>query len=517
MNNVFVDVGDIRLFKLDHPTSGIQSITGYVESVVGEDSTHTLRREFRYTLDGINWTDFEPLTQQSIQNIPIQPQFDFDIEFRYTREGVSGGTIVWNYTTIEYTAIDRDCGDNFNSSVFVSVFSCCQPDVLDWCLNVTNKLYQPGIVMKAMTRNTNHNENDEDRDYIDFWRSIACYYAMFVMYARYFENTRNDHSLIKKYLQVRDIYVGDSNLSTLQNIAKHRYQHYRYRGTRLFVGELSRMIMRRDSDEFLVAINKGHNVGWWLNHHSPLYKGIENNRDYIKLFQLNPDVSDDENYPIDTTNNYIVWNSNVMDSELHIEKPNGVVSEGISKNAPTADKFWTNVNSLQNYQLHFQVKVFDSDARLTVKMWSKDVLGNDTNPISIQGQQSNVAIDRMRFAKTSEWYDVRVILWGANTPIQTQPSVAIPSIAYGTNLKQHIEASKVFVEILSEANNNNEVKMFVRNVEFKPLKTPYSKATNNPFVEMWLNNYAALNEQQLTEIINNTLLPYKMTTKLNLL
>jgi len=515
MNNVFVNVGDIRLFKLDHPTSGIQSITGYTESVIGEDATHTLRREFRYTIDGINWTEFQSLTQQSLQDIPIQPQFDFDIEFRYTREGSASGTIRWDYTTIEYQSIERECGDSFNSSVFSSVFTCCQPDILDWCLNVTNKLYQPGIVMKAMTRNTNQNQNDEDRDYIDFWRSIACYYAMFVIYARYFEKTNNDSTLLRKYLQVRDINTGDVDLTRLQTLSKNRFRQYNYRGTRRFTDELFRIINKQDYDEFLIAINKGHNTGWWLNHHSPLYKGIENNRDYVKLFQLYRDRADGANFPIDESFCDVDWQPNEMDAILNIKQQAGGPAKGISIDSATANKFWTTTDSLLSYQLQFQVRALDNNSRLTVKMWSKDVLNNDVNPASIQGGLSNIAIDQMKFAKLENWYEVRVILWGADIAIQTDPSTAVPSIGYGSNLKQHIDAVKTFVEILLDADADSKIQ--VRNVEFKPLKTAYSKATNNPFIEAWIKNNASLNEVCLQEVMNNTLLPYRMTTKLNLL
>ena len=210
VGNTASEIGDVMIIVTDIPLTGISSITGYTDSTVGETGTRFFDKKFRYSLDGglnFNIEDYIDLNPTNLTAVPVDPTYDIIFEYRYERAGTDAtGLLEWNSTNLTTTSVPYVSGDSFDSSIFSYFFTTSyHPVLLGWCLNVLEKLYSPGILPQSMTRNENQNVNQDDRDFIDFWRSVTHYYALLVGYARGFEEFRSNKLLLVEYLRQRGI------------------------------------------------------------------------------------------------------------------------------------------------------------------------------------------------------------------------------------------------------------------------------------------------------------------------
>ena len=148
-----------------------------------------------------------------------------------------------------------------------------------WCIAVTEKMYKLGIVPRYITRGDECNVNGEDRDYIDFWKAICCFWAIIVAYARKFETFHNNKVLLLKYLEERGMFVCENmDLTDLQYLMEYYYDEIRHRGTQMVGlakgtdvngvpkpvdGEILRlMCYDPECDEFLFAVSEWDKINW---------------------------------------------------------------------------------------------------------------------------------------------------------------------------------------------------------------------------------------------------------------
>lgn len=576
-NNILTQPNQYIVFKMNTPVTSISSIDGYTDETVGEDASVYFERYFRYSIDTINFSNWIQLTDTSLQQIQFEPHYDVVIEFKYIRVGDSGGQLQWNWTNLECSKVQKQCGSVFDQSIFSTFYDCCcNDDVLIWCSNVLNKLYDKGILMQAMTRNQNQNQNQEDRDFIDFWRSVSCYFAMIVSYARIFENIDQRKELLRSYLNARHLYVKNTQgLSDMRMLMKNRFKIIRKRGTLSMTstlrfveqssyintlfdqdidGEFLRMISFNPiKDEFLFSVTHENNIGLSINQHSPLYKGIQQQSMLVKLYNIPNNWTNAEDiYPIINPSKCTALGS-LDDVVLSIATPEqgqvaGIgIGEGIFGGAALFEpglfepglfqgdigdqidffnKFTTIVDNSIGYQLCFYAKVSDLSVKLSVVIHGFDLNNQPIQPSSLDilssGDQ-NVALSKVTLPKTDQWYFVRVNIYKSTQAYQNNQQLLKPSLLEGNHLKMSDFISKLSPEIVLDntgADVLDKQTLELKQVQLLPLMTEYGKGLvqGQSLIETWIkNNSLQFDQSEIKSNIRNNMIPYRMAIKNNFL
>ena len=194
-------VGDVITIEVEVPIVGLLALQNFIDTTIGETNDRFFTREFRHQSDGINWSQWQPLTVQNVQAIQVNPTNVFKVEYRYTRSGSNTtGDLEWDDATLTAGFQSEPCGPTFQGSIFSQFFTCADQTMINWALNVLEKLYKTGIVPKYIERNANSNQDFGDKDYLDFWYSVTTYFAILVKYARTFEAFNSDPVLLLEFL-----------------------------------------------------------------------------------------------------------------------------------------------------------------------------------------------------------------------------------------------------------------------------------------------------------------------------
>ena len=303
--NRSTEVGDVIFISAEVPIVGLLALTDFTDTVVGDTVTRYFEKTFRYSLDGINWSYWEPLTVPNITAIVVNPTSVFMVEYRYQRVGDPLGELQFDDATIEGTFAEGSCGPTYNDSVFATFFHCMDLEVMQWCLNVLEKLYRSGIIPQYITRGGNSNFNLEDQDYVDFWRTIACYFALFVKYARTFETFQSNDFLLREFLTNRGMFLcAETEYIDLLHLMNHFWDEIRQRGLQLMLvkkgetlsdgrlkavdGEFLRLICHKVCDEFIFSLTEPENTSWNIHNCSPLFTGLHNHANVMKGYATNP-------------------------------------------------------------------------------------------------------------------------------------------------------------------------------------------------------------------------------------
>lgn len=463
INNTLTEINDRITFTMGFPIVGVEEIEGYVEDVVGETETRFFKREIRYTLDGIHFTDWLPLDGTTIAEISIIPTDIFQAEFQYTRIGSDAtGELVFNWVRLDYkTAVGCHSNYYFDLSIYKYFFDC--PDhqsIRKWCINVFRKLYAPGIVPKFIERGVNRNRNREDQDYISFWLTVACYFSIIVNYARAFGNINSDPRLLKKYLQAKDVITEDTTLSALQEIASTTFVQFRRRGTfgiadASLNGELLRLV-RYDKrlDEFIFQAGR---YVWCLDWHSPMYRGINREQAFKAYSQKEVTPEELERYPLINPSAVSIVDES-GESVLMITGVDEDTKAGIGFTDSSAvdledHKYLINIDPSLSYELSFFVR---GDAPFTVGVYGYTAAITPAHPRCVNpANMSNYSIIRERVSRQSEWYWVRVIIHAQDETYSPDYNVARTSLGAGNNLRLSSVIRKLAFEITLDRTTGN--------------------------------------------------------------
>lgn len=550
VNNTLSEINDTIIVPAGVPITGLSAISGYSESVSGVTGTRYFEREFRYSLDGINWTTYIALTAPNLVAIPIDPTYDFFIEYKYTRAGTDPtGLLVFDYVNLDGTYLAVDCGITFNQSVFSYFFdSCVEEDIMNWCVNVLDKIYKPGIVSLSLTRGENQNANQEDRDYIDFWRSISCYFSLMVNYARQFENIPTHRDLLTSYLRGRGFIVCENtSLADLNYIMENYWDEMRQRGTVMVSkkkgeivnsvakpvdGELLRLICYNNAcDEFLFGISEFNRIGWVVNEWSPLYQGLTDQTQFTKLFEHSKSVLDLSRYPLLNAPDVSIVDDTVPDSiivvptgTMEIDTPTAGQTAGIGFTTPDF-AFSTNVSPEIAYELSFYVKAISGTPKISVKLHGYDINDSvadirEVKTSALMPVSNDIMIEE-GLPTTGDWYSIVCTIHPSTHVYDADPRVTTPTIGAGNNLKLTDNVCKVIPEILVDNTNSlssGNVRLW--NVRFAPSKTDYSTGFLNTanFIQTWMSlNGGSNTQEEVTEIMKYYLLPYKVFINNNFL
>lgn len=525
VENKATEIGDVMIIKADVPILGLTSLIDYLDSVNNVTGTRYFTKEFRYSSDGINWYDWQPLTNLALQAITLQSQNPFLIEYRYTRAGSDpSGELEFENVVLHGTITPGECGPAFGGSIFAMFFDCCcSPELLLWCLNVLEKMYKRGIVPNYMERGKNNNLNWEDEDYIAFWSTVCCYFSLFVNYARKFEKFYNTPLLLNKYLQSKGLYICENDIThdDALYLMEHFYDEVRQRGTlqisvpksgtKPVDGELLRLICKGECDEFLFSVTEPWKVGWNIGNSSPLYKGTNFAYMLNKAYENTQDFIDLSLYPL-VNDPYIGIVTDSGREVMRIENvPIGTIS-GIQGSSTGVQYKPIVINPSIDYEITFLVKTDNRlNSPLTFEVLGMDCAGNIIQLEEIDGGGDNSTFfQQIILNQDSRFYLVRGIIYSQfQSNILTLEKTL--NIGYGQHLRFKAGHKKIIPAIYLDSTNDNTNDLEIWDVKVRPLRTNYStgfiQMTN--FIQTWMqNNNAQYTEVELNDIIREFLIPY---------
>lgn len=469
MSYTLTNTGDLFLVYLDYPLMNISQIFGYEEDVTGD--TGNLTREFRYTTDLLNWSDWILLSDLALQSIAISATQDFNIQFRYTKtDSVGTIDVCWIKLkaqsgsvegTLEDTVFDVLDEDDFNS-------------IKLWCENVLEKMYVPGIVPKYINRGS----GTTDRDYVDFWRGVICMFSILTIYSRRFESLEK-LDILKAILDSLGVYYNpNSSISDLQNLVYTSFIVFESRG--VTYDEIESLYGRDETqcgDIFIFSDSIPGTIGFWLDRNSLIERYIHNQIE-VEVLSIR-DTSVFVNCTLDTDLNTIT-----VDATSYIETLN------------------MKVNSSIDYELVFLVQ---GNGTLTSVIKAFDSSGVEVNLLYLdQAVYPNPPLDGVQFPDNGKDYLVRLIVYGSGSD-----TIAQPDILTGSNLQMSDNICSLQIRIDFTGN------LVLKDFFFKIIHTDYSKSflQSSQLVDSWFRDRST--HKDSLDLVHQYLLNYNKTVLVN--
>ena len=227
-------IGDIIVFEKKLQLSENNTLT-FSDVTTGETGNSYFIKKFRYAVDGVHFTNWLELKQANLDILTSELILNVQtvwLHFQYVYSGnIDGQLLTLNSCTINGVV----CNKNYVYNTAVkTIFSNVVNDSLtyDLTINLAKKLFDPGIVPAFVERGDTSNSLEKDIDYIDFYTSVAHFYAMLYVYALKFTKIYYTQELLCEYLRERNLFFcGCSDLNTLQLLAQNFYQEFNFRGT----------------------------------------------------------------------------------------------------------------------------------------------------------------------------------------------------------------------------------------------------------------------------------------------
>lgn len=543
-NNTATAIGDVIEFSGSLPMMGVTALTGLVEGYTGETASRYWQKEYKMTTDGLNYPPtWTALTSSNLAAESVSTSNLVNFKFRLTRVGSDAtGNLEYNSIQVQGAQSLDSSTSAFEDTVFDYFFdSPHEAEILQWCISVLEKCYIPGIVPIYHVRGKNKNANGEDDDYISFWRTVCCFFALTVAYARRFENFYLDPSLLRNYLQERGAYIcSHMSLQDMQYVMGNLYDEMRKRGTGLVGmrkgdiintsgdllpvdGELLRLLCISDTQELVFDHAEPQNVAWFIGDSSPLYQSLENHYPANKMHSnsdIGYDATEVAKFPTHGTVSTAVDGS---ENVIEIAAPPSGERYGIGYDTAnalvdelTADNL-IQVDSNQGYLFEFEYKGSD-DTRLTcgIECVNSQLIGNKTRNLSVPSVYlEDFAVSKLEPSTSgaSIWSKVSILLYPKGTSYSDAIKEAHPQLSGVNNLQIWGTDSAYCMPQIYNDNSDGVVTdpLKVRNITFTPMST-----TNTPSghigVQNWYNifytkNASEYTDVQLKDIMERDLLP----------
>lgn len=269
------------------PIAGAANLTSLVSKEIGVTEESYFEKRYRYSTNGIIFGEWQTLTEESITSLSVQTTDTLVIEFLYLKKEPQSGSSTLDISSIEIEAV-KDQSENshyhFNKTVFKEFFDSDGIGVLNWHLNILDKLYQRGIVPNYINR---VDEDGSVDDFLDFWEPVTKFFSYYVNYARQFEHFYKIKSLLSEYLKQRGLFVSPKNsVEELNVLMSNFYREISGRGTAKIVdenGEFLRLIeYDANRDDIAFNLHSLEHFGWNLGNSSPLHRGLHLNENINK-------------------------------------------------------------------------------------------------------------------------------------------------------------------------------------------------------------------------------------------
>lgn len=510
--NVVNQIGDTLYIKTLTPEVGVITLSGFVD-VTNESGSNIYTKTFRYSQNGITFSDWLPLTNDNLMAIPVTIYDSLTFECKYV-PSTTGLTV----TSVTFNTSDATIpnGTIFQNSIFSQFFNCNDVNVLQWYINVTEKIYKTGILARYIHR---EDESGSPEDFILLWKAVSKFFAYYVEYARIWEEFYNNPILIREYLTQRGLYVTDTQtLQECQALMETFDQQIRLRGTtKVYTsievngltidGELLRSIFHEPTDEFIFNSYSPFHVGWTIDSCSPLFKGLEFNENANKSWEQNS-INLITNYPQIGTGNSVITDTDGITKLIQITT---TTTSGIGYNNSSASFKPIIVNSELDYQISFMIRK-DSTSNFDFGIDCFDVNGNLLQTISnLTGAvaANNLSLTNQGFPKSTVFYTVKCALYNTSKTFFTQDQLNINA---GQNLIMPIGTTQIIPKLYV---NNGSAQL--KEIKVFPLQTEYERGfIQSPyFVSNWINNRNQnFTTLQLENLFKKYFIPYDSFIKL---
>lgn len=466
------EIGDTILIVARAPIIGIVELNGFSDEIIGELPDRFFFREFSYSVDGLFFTPFQELTIQAIATITITSTDTFYINYKYTRQGTNAdGFIAFDSITLSGSFEQPLCNNYYilPKSIFKDIF-CYNPEHLGLCVVLTNKCFEEGIVPKFLTRNTTNNPAVDDKDYIDFWDAVCCFYALLIVFARKFQNYGRERGMLSAYLQqYNHFFCNDIDLASLLYVKQHQYNEIKKRGTlqifstkaenAIIDGEFLRMICYRPSNELLIAPIISQ---WLVDVSSPTYGGFVEHiwLNKVKDRSLNQFMVDDQYGSVIED----------IDGSINITSVSGGQSCGLNYNADQIEKSII-ISEKIDYKISFDiVSEIENEAIITFGIVALDKDNNIVNckNVNTSSSDENNFFTRIALPSNST-YNIVAVLYNSD---QSQLFQSIPNVGVGQNLRVGLNTEKVNIKILLDRVDLDGIifsAITISNIKIEPL------------------------------------------------
>jgi len=532
VENITTASGDILFLKTDIPAIGLIALLSYSESVIGETVDIQFKREFSYSFDNILWAPWQLLNIDNLTNVQVQPNKPLFLQYKYTREGSNNvDPATWEDTEIQATLQDNtnDALDfYFNMSDFKCLFENTDLNLLNWYLNVTEKIYRQNLLPVYIERA--FSDNFEDKDFIDFWLSVSKFFSYYVYFARKITKIKDNNSscsnLLLEYLTQWGMYLcGDETNEELNNIRKSLYNEFAKRGTYNVIkdednidgtvgitGEFLRLICYNKTDEFIFALFKPEHFSWNVNNCSPLYKGMFFNINANKAYEKTQ-FKDLSLYPIiDSSNASIVLEGDKKVLQFIIT-PGGGAFNGFDYSGTGK---LIKINPYLSYECTFLIKNTGNPGAINIDFGVKtfkvdysadtisDAAGISDQVLALSGKVINTYGD---------YKMVRLFIYGfLETGFETTDKI------YGTLNYRFKESNKYIVPYL-KITVPTEEEVTISDFRITPAYTTYERflmGVKN-FLSIWLLNNSENDKDKIEDVLSHYLLPYNIVHKISYL
>lgn len=492
--------GNIIYIKAD-PAIGILTLTSFTDNATGESGGIQFKREFRYSSNGVTWTDWQALTTPAITSISVQTTDTLVIELKYTKIQPTGTDVLAvSSATIGVTETTFTEGYYFENSIFSEFFQSNDVNVLRWYVAVLEKLYERGLIPSFINR---LNSDGLPDDFVDFWKSIARFFAYLVVYARSYQDFYTNTYLTAEYLEEKGLKTSVNNTLTELNYLMNTFHSQIFnRGTLHIIdqkangapvdGELLRLIYYVTTDEFLFNLYKPEHFGWNLNNSSPLHKGLYLNDNINKSYETGTQITDLIKYPTTGTVSIVTDAGN---STMYINGAGGISSTGGNK--------YIKIDPNLDYEISFIIKK-SAGQTLNFGLSGYDSSHNPVNFTSqATGVTSNWFLQNAPLVRNDKYILVRAFIYNYTVSFSTGATL---SLNQGNNLISPSNVCYIIPNITISSGTAN-----IYAIRVLPMQTVYSRGfiqTSN-FISCWLkNNNAHKSIRQVRDYITKYLIPY---------
>ncbi len=473
VNNTATEIGDEILIQAVTPIYGVIQLESFNDLVEGETLQRYFKKEFSYSIDGIFFSDWIPLTDEDLKQVVVNQTQSFYIHYKYTRVGSdTNGVLIFHKVCVEGQFTAPTCQNYFilPNSIYKDFF-CNNPQHSLLCSILTNKMFEKGILPDYIIRNQTDNPQEDDRDFLDFWGTVCCFFALQLMLAKKIENFDSFLDSLQDFLEQRDIIFckNMSELEDLQYIKANYHDEIRQRGTynvfnkksvnKKVHGEFLRLICYKDfCDEFFWNLINDQEIGWWLGKSSPMYKGTVFSTELIKGVEKTKDFLSLSNFDIFSTNSNSV--KLVFESNKNITRisnvPNGEIagfSVNLDSQKPNIDKSII-IDSNVDYEITFWIKQNINVDNISFGFMGYDCDGNEVFPRKLtDGSISNFFFQKKKLNKTNFWYFIRGVIYNKNQ-YQLSENQARLDIGFGEHLKSFGNMERIIPYVVQDRENN---------------------------------------------------------------
>lgn len=482
-----------------NPVVGLLTLTSFTDDANGPVGSADFVKTFRYTTNGVQYSDWLPLTVPAIAAIQVDSIQPFVIEVAYFKdEPVGTSALDVNEITIGTTTTTLPLTPFFDNSLFKKYFNAFDQDVLNWYVNVLEKLWEKGLIPDYMTR-----DPLDPEDYLALWSAVCEFFAYYVTFARTFATFYNNYDILSDFLEQRGLTTSpEDTLSQLDTMLESFYKQMSWRGTNHIIdetdgsdqsltGEFRRLSHYKTVDEFLFLLYRSENFGWCLGRSSPLYRGL----------RINDGL------------NKVPWSQGYTDMSGALPFiTNGIVtSDGTNTVAQLTNGSFSATMKMDpnlDYEISFQIKLTD-DGKLSLSTTGFD---NNNNSLSMLSYKTGGAIGgfftNAVLYRSDKYLTVKTYIYNRLRPVFADNTT---DIRQGQDLKSPAALSKLQLTL----SITGTAQIF----DFKvlPMMTDYSRGflQANNFISAWVKNrnniYSTL---QLEDYTLHYLLPYNSHLKI---